>query len=754
MAFVRLPERLRPHDSDHRSLQRASRTALVMTAVFLFGRYVVDNSQFAVMGTFTGAALLGIADFSGNLLERLRATAATLAAGAVLLALGTAVSPYTAAATVTMFVVAFLVAFSSVFSGYFAAASNAVIVFYVVATGIAGPVSSIPPREAGLAVGGALSLLAIGWLWPSRAVAASRQALADVYHHLGAAVRLLCDAGRTDEAVAECRRVEAGILTVEQALAQSAWRPDGLAGPHKARMYLLQGARRAAEIVAVLARLPHDAQDRLHGDVVDFERQLSEALDRCATGIAGGPLPDPEPVEAATDRFAAVAREDFAERTRSGLTGGGRRDLAAATFLLHQLGWGVVLGTLHCRAMVNAPLGPVGDAGRSWLVSVLFDGPSLGKWLRRARRNLTFRSVHLQNSLRLAVGLALARLMVGLFNLQHGFWVGFATLVVLKTSAAGTRATAWQAALGTGVGFGVSSIFIASFGVHDVAYAVALPIVVFAAFYLPGAVSFIGGQACFTMVIVVLFNLIKPAGWTVGLLRLEDVLVGAAIGLVIGMAIWPRGAAVELRRAVGQLLLLGSSFARATIASVVGAGPPPEVAGGSPSRSNFPTRLHVAASDVEDVFSQYLAEPHQSDQPVLEWARVIAAAHRMWFGAAVASLVPPLAPECRPSAEVAAPVLASASVVEEDYRRVAGSLQGDEPLALEPVPRPDVPGTGLPAEEVLTLLEVGTWLDELAAGLGVLEASLSRLGVGVPAASTQGAPVGSGVRRGGLAPAR
>jgi hypothetical protein len=43
--------------------------------------------------------------------------------------------------------------------------------------------------------------------------------------------------------------------------------------------------------------------------------------------------------------------------------------------------------------------------------------------------------------------------------------------------------------------------------------------------------------------IVVLFNILVPAGWRVGLLRIEDVAIGCAVSLVVGVLFWPRGVA-------------------------------------------------------------------------------------------------------------------------------------------------------------------------------------------------------------------
>ena len=44
------------------------------------------------------------------------------------------------------------------------------------------------------------------------------------------------------------------------------------------------------------------------------------------------------------------------------------------------------------------------------------------------------------------------------------------------------------------------------------------------------------------VVVLVLFNLIQPTGWRVGLVRVEDVAIGAAVSLLVGVLIWPRGA--------------------------------------------------------------------------------------------------------------------------------------------------------------------------------------------------------------------
>src|SRR5207244_4052573 len=75
-----------------------------------------------------------------------------------------------------------------------------------------------------------------------------------------------------------------------------------------------------------------------------------------------------------------------------------------------------------------------------------------------------------------------------------------------------------------------------------------LPLAVLLGSYAPRAISFAAGQAGFTVVLFVLFNLIQPVGWRVGLVRLEDVAIGFAVSLGVGLLFWPRGAAGLLRQ--------------------------------------------------------------------------------------------------------------------------------------------------------------------------------------------------------------
>jgi hypothetical protein len=174
-------------------------------------------------------------------------------------------------------------------------------------------------------------------------------------------------------------------------------------------------------------------------------------------------------------------------------------------------------------------------------------GQPVGGTLAEARRvvagHASLRSVWFLNSVRGAVALAAAVAIADLTSVQHGFWVVLGTLSVLRTNASATGATAARALLGTALGFAVGGLLIGAIGTGHPALWVALPVAVFVAAYAPGTAPFALGQAAFTVVVAVLFNLLVPEGWRIGVLRVEDVAIGCAVSLVAGALFWPRGAA-------------------------------------------------------------------------------------------------------------------------------------------------------------------------------------------------------------------
>ena len=179
-----------------------------------------------------------------------------------------------------------------------------------------------------------------------------------------------------------------------------------------------------------------------------------------------------------------------------------------------------------------------------------------GSAILRAHCNV--RSVRFRNAARAGLGLALAVLVAKTTSVEHAFWVVLAALSVLRSNALGTGATALQALAGALVGFGIAAALIETVGGDDTWLWIVLPFVVFLAGYTPGAVNYVVGQAGFTVFVVVLFDILVPAGWRTGLVRVQDIAIGAGISVAVGALLWPRGARGVARRSFAELLRAGT----------------------------------------------------------------------------------------------------------------------------------------------------------------------------------------------------
>jgi len=146
-------------------------------------------------------------------------------------------------------------------------------------------------------------------------------------------------------------------------------------------------------------------------------------------------------------------------------------------------------------------------------------------------RQASVRSVWFQNSLRGSLALAAAVLVADQTGVQHGLWVALGTLSVLRTNAASTGSTALRALSGTVIGFAAGALLLLGLGTSTPVLWTVLPIAIAVAAYAPGTLPFAVGQAAFTVVVVVLFNLLQPVGWKLGLLRVQDVAMGCAVSL-------------------------------------------------------------------------------------------------------------------------------------------------------------------------------------------------------------------------------
>jgi uncharacterized membrane protein YccC len=196
---------------------------------------------------------------------------------------------------------------------------------------------------------------------------------------------------------------------------------------------------------------------------------------------------------------------------------------------------------------------------------------------RTLRTHLTPDSSVLHNAIRAAIGLGLAVLLARLLQVDHAFWVVLGTMSVLRSNALATGRTTLEALLGTLLGFAVGAAFTAVAGSTPLLW-VALPVTIFLAAYAPNALGFLVGQAAFTIYVLVLFNLITPVGWRLGLARIEDIAIGVGISVLVSLLLWPRGARRELARSVAGFYRAVAVFIGVSFGRVVDGGPSEESA--------------------------------------------------------------------------------------------------------------------------------------------------------------------------------
>jgi uncharacterized membrane protein YccC len=613
---------LQAHDRGLAATRRAARAAIAIPVLIAVGDQVLHNpvlTTFAVFGSF---ALLVLVDFGGSPGDRLVAEATLAASGAVLVCVGTLLSRATWLAVAGTAVVALVVLLSGVVSSVLAGATVALLLAFVLPVSLAGGISSLPDRLAGWGLASAAALVAVPLLWPAPSRDALRAAAVDacraVARRLQAESRAALEPSDDTEREREDATAasDAALAAVARTFYATPFRPTGLS----------TGARSAVRLVdelawlgGLLAQRPSTKADA-HACAV--RRASAEVLDRAADALLGG---DPSGSAAARERLheALLAAEDAAasvlpERWAGG-EGAGHVDALDPAFRAQELSFAVR------QIAVNAENAAAADR-RSRVDRLLGRRPTgapgtLGGAGARLRAHLEPHSVWLHNSLRGAAGLALSVLVATETGVQHSFWVVLGTLSVLRSNALNTGQNALRAVLGTAAGFVVAAGLLAAIGTDHTAIWVLLPFAILLAGLAPAVVSFAAGQAAFTMLLVLVFNLLAPSGWRVGLLRVEDIAIGCAVSVAVGVLFWPRGAASVLRTELGEAYEEATRYLVAAVdfgADRCEAGTPRR-----PAPDVERDRAAAAARRLDDAFRTYLAEGGAKPVPLAETTTLV-----------------------------------------------------------------------------------------------------------------------------------
>ncbi len=548
---------------------RAVRATVVVPGLFAVTFKGLHDPQMATFAVFGAFGTLVLTTFGGSRWDKLIAHCGLAVAGSVALILGTVGSGSAWEAALVTIPVTFAIYFAGVAGPNAAAGVTATLLAFILPIASGGGASEIPSRLAGWWLASVLGTAAVLALSPRPAGDRLRAAAAALAGALGTQLQVAVAGSATAGDIDATVVAKRNLLNVFDA---TPYRPIGLATAD-------QGLASLVSLLEWCSSLAIDAMDG-HPDLSHYAPEDKQLLAESATALrsiggllAGGDeSPSMERIWKARQVSAAHLRTLAGDHAVT-------RATADNTFFAQTIG--VCASAATADALIaTRRLGPDAvDAQRHRWLSVELARPedlpaaepnAVG--IRRPLRilplglgrtiaaNASMRSVWFRNSARGAAALAVAVAVAKVTGVQHAFWVVLGTLSVLRTSASATGTTAMRALTGTVLGFIVGAALLVGIGTGPIALWIALPVAVLVASYSPGTMPFTIGQAAFTIMVVVLFNILAPAGWKVGLLRVEDVALGVAVSVVVGALFWPRGAAAVFADNLADALRAGAAY--------------------------------------------------------------------------------------------------------------------------------------------------------------------------------------------------
>ena len=618
--------RVQQRDPEYDAARRALRAAIVIPIAAAVSFAVGGGSQTPMFTIFGSIALLIVVDFPGNMNARALAYGGLAVNGAVLISAGTLAAPSPWLAVALMFVIGVLVSFAGLLSEIVAAGQRATLLTFVLP--VCTPVGPLAERLLGWLIAVAICVPAALFVFPPR-------------HH----GELRRHAARVCAVLAD--RIEGRASAADVTAAMDALRGNFLGAAFRP-VALTAGSRALVRVVDDLQWLC----DRVSADTGRALGTMAEpgvaVLRNCARLLH---------ISRPADRSAARTDLEVALAVNRLIAVSSYRDDIVGILAEPDDGAAIELGrALLSRRTIGATIGVTGriiagaaaaDARPVW-ARVLGRGlPQTGVADRVYSETaavtalttgyLVTRSVTVRNSLRTGFGLALAVAVTFVFPVQHGFWVVLGALSVLRSSALTTGTNMVRAVTGTVIGFVIGAVVIELLGVDAAVMWLLLPVVAFGSAYVPEIASFTAGQAMFTMMVLIVFNLIVPTGWKVGLVRVEDVVVGALVGVVVSLLLWPRGAGASVNRAIDAACAVGSRYLQAAVSRVT--------RGASEEAENRVISLShdalTATRTLDDAVRQYLSE---SGGPTDSRAPVVRASNRAMRLRASADLVADIVP--------------------------------------------------------------------------------------------------------------
>jgi uncharacterized membrane protein YccC len=594
--------RVRARDPMGYSLHRAIRIAVAAPALFAFTFEVIGNAELATFAVFGCFSLLLFVDFPGNWTGRLTSYTMLTVTGAVLITLGTLASRISWLAVVAMVVVGFAVLFAGALSVSIAAAGRGALLLFILPVSLPATTADIAPRLAGWGIAAAVSIPAAMLVWPPtehdnlrRYAAETCQAMADVITTRAA--------GQTGQADALCQQLAESLGELRREFRGTAFRPVGLTTGSRALIRLVDELEWLGSVVKSLRSEEMKAWPELALTSALAASDVLRASAAMLNADRRSVYDDDHGLTAALARLHQT-RHAVAAQTNSLLDPGSPVEVELP-YQGHELSYAGSLVGLTVRLASESDARPALDR-------VLGRPPAhptapLSPALEIATSQIERHSVWLQNSIRGALGLGLAVTIAELTGAQHSFWVVLGALSVLRSNALSTGSTVLRALSGTLIGFALGAALVLGIGTSTPILWAVLPVAVLLAAFAPEAISFAAGQAGFTVVLLILFNIIAPVGWKVGLVRLEDVGLGCAASLVVGVLLWPRGAAAAIGTALSEAYRIGAAYLDSAVSYALGSSTAPS----AELRSTL-----AAGRRLDDALRQYLAERGAKSVPL------------------------------------------------------------------------------------------------------------------------------------------
>jgi uncharacterized membrane protein YccC len=524
------------------------RATIVVAGLFLLTDKVIGNLQIALFAAFGGFSTLVLSSFPGGRREKLLGHLQLAVIGSVLLSIGTAVSYSTVLAALVTVPVTFAVFFAGVLGPSPASGTLGAMLAYVLPAASPGTVSMIPDRLLGWWMASVCGTAAVLLLSPRPAGDQLRAAAARTARELS---RTLDDALRgetSEQGIAASTEAKSDLLA---RFRSTPFTPLGLGASDQA----------FGNVVELLAWCTSLLVDSLHEHP---DLSLAGVEDRALLDCSAATLADVSALLEGSHTMPDLERLDELRReSLSAAKGLAPRDEDFRTNA--QI-------SFHAQAIATAVLATAADAA-------VAEGLTDPRWLeverRRfaavassrvftatvtAARHASVRSVWFINSLRAAIALGAAVAIADVSSVQHGFWVVLGTLSVLRSNAASTGSTALRAIGGTAIGFVIGGSLLVAIGSDETALWIVLPFALAISAYTPGTAPFAVGQAAFTVTVAVLFNLLVPVGWKVGIVRIEDVAIGCAVSVVVGLMFWPRGVAAVVGDDLADAFRAGAAY--------------------------------------------------------------------------------------------------------------------------------------------------------------------------------------------------